>query len=96
MTAGLQSLGTRLDDAKHNRPIKLAFGLVQPMDQTKQYDQAIQMLQLHMNEEIDVDAETFRNLVMDDWQWTRQWAASNSGYTTSEVSKSYLSSKGEE
>lgn len=57
-------------------------GLPIPVDQTKDYDRAIQMLEMEVRDEVELDEYTFKELVMDDWSWKPQSLATNSIYTS--------------
>ena len=78
MTSRLESM---LVDIRHGKRISHSISLPQPMDQTKEYDQAIKMLEMSVDEIIELDDESFRNLVMDDWRWKEQFSASNIAYS---------------
>lgn len=63
-----------------------------PKDMSSVYDTAIKMLNWTQDETIELDANTFRNLVMDEWDWMQSWLASNARY--SETADVYGKSKG--
>jgi hypothetical protein len=50
------------------------------MDQTKDYDRVIRMLEMTVDEIITIGAVEFQQYVMDDWTWKEQFTASNSAY----------------
>jgi hypothetical protein len=62
-------------------PAYVAISLYVPEDHTKDYDNAIAMFEMSVDEELEVDETSFNQLVRDDWQWKRQWLTSNSGYS---------------
>lgn len=62
-----------------------------PEDHTEDYDKAIKMLEMSEDKVIDLAYDSFTQLVMDDWGWGRQWAASNSAYVRSAGSVDKLS-----
>jgi hypothetical protein len=76
----IQILEERLEDARANRRINLAIELIQPMDQTREYDRAIRMLEMHTQEQIELSERDFASYVMDDWGWKGQFTATTSGY----------------
>jgi hypothetical protein len=51
-----------------------------PRSYVAEYDQAIGMLELHTEPEIDLGAEDFRRFVLDDWGWKQEFAATNASY----------------
>ena len=65
-----------------NINIRESLSLVYPQDHTKDYDRALQMLDLEVGEVITLSQDDFANLVQDEWNWTRSWAISNSAYVS--------------
>lgn len=56
-----------------------------PTDHTKDYDNALAMLDMEVNDEVTIDESTFRQLVMDDWSWRTEFAASTMAYSATAV-----------
>lgn len=83
--AAITALDAMMDLAKQDKPFKLnSLALMtQPADYTREYDRAIKMLELSVHENITISEEEFRHFVMDQWNWSHNWALSNSGYSTS-------------
>ena len=52
-----------------------------PLDNTKVYETAIKMLELHSEETIVLNAVQVRNLCMDEWDWKQGFLACNSLYS---------------
>lgn len=77
----VKALEERLADARKGKRISLSINLVQPMDQTREYDQAIQMCQMSVDDVIELSHESFRCYVLDQWHWRDQFIASNSNYS---------------
>jgi len=77
----IKQLDVALKDATEGRKIQTAFYLSKPVDQTKDYDQAILMLKMHTEDEITVTSTEFSNYVMDDWSWKDDFILTNSAYT---------------
>lgn len=69
------------DSAGKSKPMLLRIFLDAPSDHTEDYDAAISMLQWSEDDTVEIDQQTFRNYVLDDWQWKRQFLASNSYYS---------------
>lgn len=44
------------------------------------YEAALQMLKMTVEEEITLEPEDFDQLVLGNWEWKERWAASNSRY----------------
>jgi hypothetical protein len=59
--------------------------LIEPMDQTRDYDRAITMLDMTTADDIELTPEQFQCYVMDDWSWKHQFSASNSNYTRTKI-----------
>jgi hypothetical protein len=78
----IKMLDRQLAAAREGKPFMLheIVSLVQPVDHTADYDRAIQMLELSVDDVITLNRGDFANLVQDQWQWTQQWANSNSRY----------------
>ena len=61
-------------------PRGLPPSMVMPVSYVADYDRALRMLDFAIDNQIELDEDAFRNLVMDEWQWTERFAASNSLY----------------
>lgn len=88
--ACIKALDERLADAKAGKPIVLHFGLIEPINQTKDYDRAIRMIEMSTDPEITLDEGEFENFVLDRWHWKKQWAHSNLGYTSGATAMALL------
>lgn len=51
-----------------------------PASYEKEYTRAIRMLELSVDETIDVEQDVFNQLVLDEWHWKNQFAASSALY----------------
>jgi hypothetical protein len=81
----IKLLDRQLAAAREGKPFMLHefVALVQPVDHTTDYDRAIQMLELSVDDVITLNRADFVNLVQDQWQWTQQWATTSSRYVDS-------------
>lgn len=52
-----------------------------PENHMKDYDRVIAMVTMSVDPQIELDATSFAQYVLDDWGWKRQFLASNSGYS---------------
>lgn len=68
-------------EAKAGRRIRRSLTLVEPIDQTKEYDRAIRMLEMAVDEVVQISDSDFQCYVMDEWRWKVQFEASNIGYS---------------
>lgn len=80
-TAAVAELDSMIADARNGKEIKRQLTLVAPMDQTKDYDRAIAMLEMSVDETIKLSEYDFSCYVLDEWRWKGQWSASNSLYS---------------
>jgi len=64
--------------------------LTPPSDHTSDYDRALKMLELSVDGTVVLSTADFSNLVQDQWDWSRSWAASNSRYTDSPKFRSLM------
>ena len=76
-----KALANRLAAVKEGKLVSLAFNLKPPLDHTKEYDLAINMLELHLGDEIELTAMQVQNFIRDEWGWKQRWSSSNSMYS---------------
>jgi hypothetical protein len=93
MKMAVAELEKSVADAKAGRKFSRHVALPEPIDQTPEYDRAIRMLELSKDDFIELDEQSFANLVMDTWHWTKNWATTNSGYVGTVANTAYLSTK---
>jgi hypothetical protein len=62
--------------------VRLMVGLTPPEDHTADYDRAIDMLEMSQDDIIEVDSETFAQLVRNEWRWFGATTATNSLYAS--------------
>lgn len=77
----IKELDVMLTDAKEGRRIRRSINVIEPQDQTKDYDRAIKMLDMSEDETVMLSEEDFANYVQDDWNWKRGFLAANSAYS---------------
>lgn len=61
----------------------LHIDLQRPESHEKDYDTALEMLEWHENDTIEVSQSEFKQFIQDEWSWKRQFAATTQTYTTS-------------
>lgn len=76
----IEELEASLARAKEGERITRYSTLTQPMDMTDEYDQAVAMLKMSVDEEVVLTNSEFACFVLDKWQWKSQFASSNRGY----------------
>ena len=53
-----------------------------PVSYEKEYDRAVRMLELSVDDVIELEEDVFNQLVLDEWHWKHQFIASASLYKT--------------
>lgn len=81
--AVVAQLDERLADARKGKRVSLTIALPEPQDHTPDYDRAIQMVEWNLSDEVELAEHDFQTYVLDDWNWKRQFAATNSTYGVS-------------
>ncbi len=67
-----QQLKRRVGELKEGQVVRLhavQFNLQVPENHSKDYDRAIAMLEMSIDNEITIKADEFSRYVMDDWEW---------------------------
>jgi hypothetical protein len=70
-----------LDRAYKGDPVDHYIRLPIPEDHTEEYDQVLEMLGMEQRTEVEIDYQTFRQYVMDEWSWKAGFTATNSTYS---------------
>jgi hypothetical protein len=78
----IKQLEKSLDDAKAGKKVRQTLELVEPMNQTKDYDRAIRMLEMSIESVVDITEHEFQCYVQDDWSWKSQFVGSNINYSS--------------
>jgi len=81
----MKEMDRQLKAARDGEPFVLerVARLIQPKNYTGEYDRAIKMLEMSVDDTIEITSQEFQNFVQDIWNWSRDWALSNSGYVKS-------------
>lgn len=77
----IEELDKMLAEARSGKQIRRSLHLVEPQDQTRDYDRAIKMLEMSQDEIVELEEHDFAQYVLDDWSWKRQFLLSNSNYS---------------
>ena len=80
-TEAIKHLDQMLEDARNGKEIRQNIGLVEPRDQTADYDRAIRMLEMSEDDVIELSELDFECYVLDNWSWKNQFLISNSSYS---------------
>ena len=57
-----------------------------PVDQTADYDRALQMLKMEVSKDVELTEQEFMELVQDNWSWKRQFSLSNASLSATAMS----------
>lgn len=79
--AVIDALEEALEDAKAGKQYRPQIFLPEPADHTPDYDRAIAMLEMSLDEELELTAGEFAQYALDDWGWKRDFMATTSNYT---------------
>lgn len=60
---------------------RVSISLPEPADHTRDYDRALGMLEMSVDDEVVIDEQRYSELVMDDWGWKNQFLTTNSAYS---------------
>ena len=77
----MREVERRLLELRKGRVVTLSFSLSPPVDHSEVYRSAIQMLEWNTEDKIELKADEFRQLVMDEWDWSRSFLVGNSLYS---------------
>lgn len=80
ITQAKQHVLAKLEQLKEGRPVALVFHLSPPQDYSEVYRSTIQMLEWNTAAEVELQADEFRQLVEDKWDWKDGFTASISPY----------------
>lgn len=78
--AAVAEIEGMLSDAREGRRIRRSVTLIEPMDQTKDYDRVIKMLEMSVDAEMEISEGEFAQYVCDDWAWKNQFRTSTMSY----------------
>lgn len=76
----IELLDARLAEVREGRPISLHFGLPEPVDYTREYNEALAALEWEVRDTVELDEESFRRLVLNEWRWAQHFAANSTSY----------------
>lgn len=90
-----KKLEEKLDLINKGSIESLSVNFTPPQNHEKTYNQAIKMVSMNVNNSIELDSDTFNNLVLDDWSWSSSWFIRNSSYSNNisgcAIERGYLS-----
>lgn len=78
----IAALDEALERARSGGQIKLAFQLPFPEEHTHDYDTAIEMLEMSVDEEIELTGFEFMQFVRDEWEWRQSFLRNTIPYAS--------------
>ncbi len=82
----IAKLAKNLKQAQRGGDLVTSFTMSIPQDHTDDYDCAIAMVKMSVDDVLELREDEFKSYVLDEWEWARGALLSNSAY----VSKKYL------
>lgn len=81
--SSLRTLLTQAETATVTRSdiMRVVNRLAEPTDHSKEYETAIEMVDLNEEDQIVLDQEDFRQYIQDDWHWKREFAGAYTSNT---------------
>ena len=76
-----RALDAKLEEIRSGKIVSLSFNLRPPLDYSSVYKTTIQMLKWNTAERVHLGADEFRQLVEDQWDWTRDFYSSSLAYS---------------
>lgn len=76
----IKALTDAASDAQARRVFKVDFDLPKPVSYSDEYERAIGMLKMHVEDTIELDLAEYRQYIQDDWGWKHHFTASTSQY----------------
>ena len=79
--AVIKELEAQLKRAREGIRRSMLVNIPAPVDQTKEYDRAIAMLKMSVDNEVMLSERDFQCYVLDDWDWKQKFLISSSAYS---------------
>lgn len=76
----VKTLNSYLDKVNSGEAPLIAIRDTPPEDHSEEYDIALKMLEMSVDQVIELSYDDFRHMVLDDWEWKRHWSVANSKY----------------
>ena len=77
----IRELDKILSDARAGARIQNVWSMVAPIDQTREYDRVLAMIDMTLDDSIELSERDFARYVLDQWEWHREFIASNARYS---------------
>jgi len=76
----VNQLSDALAKAETGEVYQTSFYITEPASFEKDYDQTIGMLEMSVDDEVELDANQYKQWVMDEWSWTGNFKNSTALY----------------
>ena len=80
--AVIEHLEGAVEEARAGKRFRTTFHLPQPQDHTSEYSEIMAAVEWETADEIELDRGEFRQFVLDEWGWKRDFMTTNSMYLT--------------
>ena len=69
-----------IKNVRAGKPVPLYLDLVQPQDQTQDYNRVLGMLGVMESDTVELSEDDYSKFVMDNWQWKLDFIGSTAAY----------------
>ena len=69
--------------------INTKIDLIVPQDHTAEYDRIIGMLEMSVDETIEIDGTEYRQYILDEWDWSKNFSSTSSSYSSGSSTSSF-------
>jgi len=76
----IEDLEAKLEKARDGKDVERNMPNIKPESHLEEYDEAIEMYTMTVEQIIKLPQSDFRQLVRDNWSWKQSWSTSNTGY----------------
>lgn len=76
----IEALEANLRTLRDGKAIRIIITDAPPEDHTRDYDRVISMLSMSVSTDIEISAEAYAQVVLDEWGWKHHWSVSNTKY----------------
>ena len=76
----IEELERAYKDALEGKDFRVAFRLTRPEDHTSDYDTAIELLEMSLDDEFELSYTEFSNYVLDKWGWQAAFVGTARSY----------------
>ncbi len=79
----LHETSVEFDRTEDTKDLNIGYRFPKPEDHTEDYDRVLEMLEWETQNTITLSQDEFRQLVQDDWDWSRQHRFNSAHYSSS-------------